>query len=185
MNSHISCTSSQIASSYDDTKRFIQLIFGFAVPLGSAPHRVQSSHHSSMLLVCEEDKLENSRSNPTGKSTATVLCYGFCHILPINAYVAYTGRVELHQDHVTIFQNILRSDVSLMSIAYLKKLTLLCDKVFFDQQFLGEKLPRTGGPEFVLNNLDQQYFTDLYLERPQTTLKRERVVMFEDYYNAN
>ena len=136
MNSHICCTSSPL--SYDDINRFIQLIFGFAVPLGSAPHRVQSGHHFSVLLVCEEDKLENIISNPAGKSTATVFCYGFCHILPINAYHAYIGRVELHQDHMTIFQNVLRSDVSLISIAYLKKLTLLCDKVFFDQQFLGE-----------------------------------------------
>ena len=94
------------------------------------------------------------------------------------------GTVILQQNHTTIFENIFRSDISHVSVRYLKKLCARCRNGDYDNQFLGLKLPRTGGPELVIDNFDADALINIFVARPQTTLKRAREIMCEDHYNA-
>lgn len=94
------------------------------------------------------------------------------------------GKVILLQNWATIFENIFRSDDSVITVNYLKKLCARCDSGDYDEQFLGEKLPRTGGPEYVIDDFDQDAFLNIFADRPQTTLKRAREIMCEDHYDA-
>lgn len=90
----------------------------------------------------------------------------------------------LQQSHLIIFENIFRSDESFVSVAYLKKLCLRCDNGDYDDQFLGDKLPRSGGPEFLIDGFDADVFVNIFTDAPHTTLKRAREVMCEDHYDA-
>ena len=67
---------------------------------------------------------------------------------------------------------------------YLKRLCARCRNGDYDNQFLGLKLPRSGGPQLVIDNFDVDAFVDIFVVRPQTTLKRAREVLCEDHYNA-
>ena len=94
------------------------------------------------------------------------------------------GKVILQQDPITIFENIFRSDVSHISVKYLKSLCVRCENGDYDDQFLGQKLPRTGGPERVIDDFDEHTFVNIFIDRPQTTLKRAREIICADHFNA-
>ena len=94
------------------------------------------------------------------------------------------GTVILQQNYTTIFENVFRSDISHVSVRYLKKLCARCRNGDYGNQFLGLKLPRTGGPELVIDNFDADALINIFVARPQTTLKRAREIMCEDHYNA-
>ena len=67
---------------------------------------------------------------------------------------------------------------------YLKSLCVRCENGDYDDQFLGQKLPRTGGPESVIDDFDEHTFVNIFEDRPQTTLKRAREIICGDHYNA-
>ena len=67
---------------------------------------------------------------------------------------------------------------------YLKSLCVRCENGDYDDQFLGQKLPRTGGPESVIDDFDEHTFVNIFEDRPQTTLKRTREIICGDHYNA-
>ena len=54
-----------------------------------------------------------------------------------------------------------------------------------DDQFLGDKLPRSGGPEFVIDEFDADSFVNIFEDAPHITLKRARQIMCEDHYDAD
>lgn len=91
----------------------------------------------------------------------------------------------LQQSHQTIFENIFCSDELLISVAYLRKLCLRCDNGDYDDQFLGDKLPRNGGPDFLIDGFDSDVFVNIFADTPHATLKRGREIMCEDHYDAN
>ena len=52
-----------------------------------------------------------------------------------------------------------------------------------DQQFLGEKLPRSGGPQNVIDGFDEFVLLNILVDCPQSTMKRAREVMCEGHYD--
>ena len=106
-----------------------------------------------------------------------------CHLSAAYLQQIWFGRVILQQDHSTIFENIFRDDPIFISEAYLKKLCSRCDSGEYDQQFLGEKLPRSGGPQNVIDGFDEFVFLNILVDCPQSTLKRAREVMCEEHYD--
>lgn len=106
------------------------------------------------------------------------------HLTSAYLQQVWYGRVMLLQNYMTIFENIFRSDALLISVNYLKRLCALCDNGEYDEKFLGVKLPRTGGPELVVDDFDVDAFVNIFADRPQTTLKRAREVMCEEHYDA-
>lgn len=106
-----------------------------------------------------------------------------CHLSAVYLQQIWFGRVILQQDHSTIFENIFRDDPIFISEAYLKKLCSRCDSGEYDQQFLGEKLPRSGGPQNVIDGFDEFVFLNILVDCPQSTLKRAREVMCEEHYD--
>ena len=108
-----------------------------------------------------------------------------CHLSAAYLQQIWHARIMLQDSHQTIFENIFCGDESLISIAYLKKLCSRCDSGEYDDQFLGDKLPRNGGPELLIDDFDVDVFVNIFTETPHTTLKRAREIMCEDHYNAN
>ena len=106
------------------------------------------------------------------------------HLSADNLQQIWFSRTILQQDHLTIFENIFRNGATFISLKYLRKLCLRCDSGEYDNQFLDDKLPRSGGPERIINALDTNVFVNIFTERPQTTSKRAREVMCEEHYDA-
>jgi hypothetical protein len=106
-----------------------------------------------------------------------------CHLSAVYLQQIWFGRVILQQDHSTIFENIFRDDPAFISEAYLKKLCSRCDSGEYDQQFLGVKMPRCGGPQNIIDGFDEFIFLNILVDCPQSTLKRAREVMSEDHYD--
>jgi hypothetical protein len=63
----------------------------------------------------------------------------------------------------------------------LKKLCSRCDSGEYDEQFLGEKLPRSGGLQNVIDGFDKFIFLNIRVDCPQSTLKRAREVYDQVY----
>lgn len=76
------------------------------------------------------------------------------------------SRTILQHDHTTIFENIFRNYASLISLKYLRRLCLRCDSGEYDDQLLGDKLPRSGGPTNIIDELDTDVFVNIFAERP-------------------
>ena len=74
---------------------------------------------------------------------------------------------------MTNFEIIFQSDISNISLRCLKMLCARCRNGDYDDQFLGPKLPRSGGPELVIDDFDGDTFVKIFVDRPQTTLKSE------------
>ena len=106
------------------------------------------------------------------------------HLTAVYLQQIWYARVILQQDHMTVFENIFRNDHGFVSIDHLRRLCLRRDNGDYDNQFLGDKLPRGGGPALVIDDIDADVFVKIFTERPQTTLKRAREKMCEDHYGA-
>jgi transposase len=95
------------------------------------------------------------------------------------------ARVVLKQDAATIFQNVFRNDSSFISEEYLRALCRRCDSGVHDDQFLGPKVPRSGGPNLVIDDMDMFVFLNVFSQNPQSTLKGARQFMCVNHYEAN
>jgi hypothetical protein len=95
------------------------------------------------------------------------------------------ARVVLEQDAATIFQNVFRNDSSFISEEYLRALCRRCDSGVHDDKFLGPKVPRSGGPNLVIDDMDMFVFLNVFSQNPQSTLKGARQFMCVNYYEAN
>ena len=94
------------------------------------------------------------------------------------------GRVVLQHSAATIFENVFRNDRSFITKDHLHTLCLRCDSGIYDEQFLGAKLARSGGPHRVVDDLDTFIFLDIFAESAQSTLKAAREKMCGDHYGA-
>ena len=107
-----------------------------------------------------------------------------CHLSTTYLAQIWHARVVLQQSPATIFENVFRNDQSFVSEDYLRHLCGRCDSGVHDEQFLGAKLPRSGDPQHVIDDLDAFIFLDIFRERAQSTLKGARQTMCAEYYGA-
>ena len=90
----------------------------------------------------------------------------------------------LQQSPAIIFENVFRNDHLIVTEDHLRRLCFRCDSGMHDEQLLGAKLPRSGGPHHVIDDMDAFVFLDIFREKAQSTLKGARQIMCAEYYGA-